>query len=301
MSEVWNFAMAIFENSEISTATRYLQGTHRRVAYFARIIVAAGLLLMVPSASQAADLHEMFDANEKHGAGKVDHSAWGKLLGMFLHRGDDRLNRFDYEGLKKSDLPALRAYLQKLANVNPAGLTKPEQFAFWTNLYNAKTVEIVTTHYPVSSIRDIKLSFNPFAGPWKAKVVKVRGQRLSLDDIEHRILRPVWNDPRVHYAVNCASVGCPNLASKAYTGERLEMMLNEGARAYVNSSRGVHLEDKRLVISSLYDWYGPDFGRTSTQILGHIARYAKAPLAKRLKRAGGIDGYAYDWMLNDKK
>lgn len=264
------------------------------------ILLAFGLFAPVHDV-QAAALHEIFNAHHKHGTKSVDHSAWGALLEKYLSTDKDGLNRFDYAGMKASGADALGRYVRKLEKTDPATLTPSEQFAFWTNLYNAKTVEIVTTHYPVSSIRDIRLSLNPFAGPWQAKVVRVAGQELSLDDIEHKILRPVWKDPRIHYAVNCASVGCPNLLKQPFTGKKLEPMLEQAARAYVNSTRGARIQDSKLVVSSLYDWYADDFGRNTTEIIAHIKRYADGKLAGRLENISEIDDYAYDWMLNDRK
>lgn len=263
----------------------------------------AGIMLIfaATSISQAAELREIFNAHEKNGAQTVDHSAWGAVLEKYLSTDKDGLNRFDYAGMKASGADALGRYLRKLEKTDPSTLTPSEQFAFWTNLYNAKTVEIVTAHYPVASIRDIKLSLNPFAGPWRAKVVHVADQELSLDDIEHKILRPVWKDPRIHYAVNCASVGCPNLLKQPFTGKKLEPMLEQAARAYVNSARGARIQDSKLVVSSLYDWYADDFGRNTTEILAHIRRYADGKLAGRLENTSDIDDYAYDWMLNDRK
>jgi hypothetical protein len=118
---------------------------------------------------------------------------------------------------------ALKDYISTLVAVDPATLNRSEQFALLANLYNAKTIDIVLENYPVKSIKDISLGGGLFAaftgGPWKAKVLKMKGVALSLDDIEHGILRPTFRDPRVHYAVNCASVGCPNLGTEAFTGE----------------------------------------------------------------------------------
>lgn len=275
-----------------------------KIGFWTRICsLLAGIMLIFAATgvSQAAELREIFNAHEKNGAQTFDHSDWGALLEKYLRPGEDGLNRFDYAGLKKSSLGPLRSYVKKLEGVDPARLTPPEQFAFWTNLYNAKTVEIVAGRYPVESIRDIKLSLNPFTGPWQAKVVRVSGQGLSLDDIEHRILRPVWKDPRIHYAVNCASVGCPNLAAIPYSGEKLEAMLEKAARDYINSPRGAHFQGNELVVSSLYDWYNDDFGRNEAEIMAHITRYAEPALAKRLQERRKFDDYAYDWLLNDSK
>ncbi|MFQ5625351.1 MAG: DUF547 domain-containing protein [Methyloligellaceae bacterium] len=260
-------------------------------------------LLAWAGAASAKELHERFAAYDVRSAQRVDHSAWNRLLRKYLHKGKDNLglNRFDYAGLNAGGMAGLKKYLSYLQSVDVSRLSRPEQFAFWTNLYNAKTVEIVAAHYPVHSIRDIRLSGLFVPGPWGEKVVTVSGVRLSLDNIEHGILRPIWRDPRIHYAANCASVGCPNLLPRAYSGASLEQMLDEAARAYINSPRGVRFNGSRVVVSSLYDWYAADFGGSVESVLAHLRKYAEPALAKRISRVTRFAGYDYNWTLNDKQ
>lgn len=286
-------AAVFWHGIRLSAASAWRTGLVATAILFA---LFAGLPVL-----QADELRETFDAHSRHGNATVDHSAWDLILEQYVRPGEDGLNRVDYASLKRDGLDKVKDYIGRLEAIDPARLTVDEQFAFWVNLYNAKTAAIVARHYPVDSIRDIRLSLNPFSGPWKAAVTTVAGQKLSLDDIEHGILRPVWKDPRIHYAVNCASIGCPNLAVRAYTGSRLEEMLDRAAKAYVNSPRGAQFNDGRLSVSSLYEWYASDFGKNPTEILAHIGRYAKAPLAELLRNANQIDSYHYDWMLNDAK
>ena len=137
-------------------------------------------------------------------------------------------------------------------------------------------------------------------GPWDKELVAVEGERVSLNDIEHRILRPIWRDPRIHYAVNCASVGCPNLYAEAFTGDRLEAQLDSAARAYVNNPRAARVEDGKLVVSSLYIWFGEDFGGDDRAIIAHLKRYADQPLTERLGGLKAIADHDYDWELNDQ-
>src|SRR5262249_29757114 len=179
-------------------------------------------------------------------------------------------------------------------------LDRREQFAYWVNLYNAATLRIVLDHYPVKSIRDISLGGALFqVGPWGAKVVTVKGERLSLDDIEHRILRPLWRDARVHYVVNCASIGCPDMPPAPLTGANAEAVLETAARGYINHPRGALTQNGRLVVSSLYRWYREDFGGSDAGVLAHLRRYALPPLAAEFSRVSAIDRYEYDWSLND--
>ncbi len=235
----------------------------------------------------------------------VDHSAWDDLLKTYVKPLPDGLNRVDYTAFKQDGHAALKAYIKGLEAVDPTTLDRPEQFALLANLYNAKTVDIVLDHYPVSSIKDISLGGSLLGvltgGPWKAKVLKLNGVDLSLDDIEHGMLRPVFKDPRVHYAVNCASVGCPNLATEAFTGARLESQLDAAARAYVNNPRGADPNRDGLVVSSIYNWYQKDFGGSEQGVIAHIKAYADPALAQKLARTTSIADYHYDWSLNDVK
>ena len=123
---------------------------------------------------------------------------------------------------------------------------------------------------------------------------------MSLDDIEHETMRPTFRDPRVHYAVNCASIGCPNLRPRAWRAETLERDLDDAASAYINHPRGVTvLPDGRLRVSSIYSWFSEDFGSTEAAIIAHLRSHAAAPLAARLTERTAIAGDAYDWALND--
>lgn len=255
--------------------------------------------------AQAADVAKIFAAHATSGGETVDHGAWDKLLKTYVKPDSNGLNRVDYAKFKASGHDALKAYLATLSKVDPAKLGKNEQFAFWANLYNAKTVEIVLSKYPVKSIKKISLGGSFFAsltgGPWKAKVLKVKGTKLSLDDIEHGILRPVFKDPRVHYAVNCASVGCPNLGTEAFTGAKLEEQLNKGAATYINSPRGFKVNGNRITASSIYKWFRKDFGGSEAGVLKHAAKYAAPALKSKLQSTGSIYSYDYDWNLNDVK
>ena len=276
-------------------------GTVRPAAHVIVGLLFALALLAWAGAASAKELHERFAAYDARSSMRVDHAAWNRLLKAHVHESKDGLNRFDYAGLNAGGIAGLKKYLSYLQSVDPAALSRDEQFAYWINLYNAKTVEIVAAHYPVRSIRDIRLSGVFVSGPWREKVVKVSGVRLSLDNIEHGILRPIWRDPRIHYAANCASVGCPNLLPRAYSGASLEHMLDEAARAYINSPRGVRFNGSRVVVSSLYDWYAADFGGSVESVLAHLRNYAEPALAKRISRVTGFAGYDYNWNLNDKQ
>jgi hypothetical protein len=225
--------------------------------------------------------------------------AWDSLLAKYVRAGSDGLNRVDYAGWKANagDMAALNSVVGAFAAMPISSFAKPDQFCVWANLYNALTVQVVLSRYPVRSIRDIKA--NPLAmGPWKDKRISVEGARLSLDDIEHNILRKQWREPRVHYSVNCASIGCPNLMRRGWRSESLEADLTNAARAFVNSPRGVTVARAGQVrVSSIYQWFKVDFGNNDAGVLAHLRQYAAAPLAAQLTGAR-IVGYDYDWAIN---
>ena len=164
---------------------------------------------------------------------------------------------------------------------------------------------IVLDKYPVKSIKDISLGGGLVTlvtgGPWKAKIMKVGGQEISLDDIEHGVLRPVHKDPRVHYAVNCASFGCPNLGTEALTGAKLDAQLDAAAKAFVNHPRGIKVEDGKATASSIYTWFQKDFGGTDKGVLDHVRKYAGPELKAKLEKVTSIAGYDYDWSINEAK
>jgi len=281
---------------------RFLEG-------MAAVFLAVGAVALT-ALPASADATRKFSKFAKRSAKVVDHRAWDKLLKAYVVVGGNGLNRVRYRAFKGGGHGALKAYVKALEAVRPATLARPEQFAYWVNLYNAKTIDVVLDAYPVKSIREISIKGGLLGflkksvgkgGPWKAKVMKVEGEELSLDDIEHGILRPIFKDPRVHYAVNCASVGCPNLQTSAFAGAKLDAMLEAGAKAYVNSWRGFQARDGKIYASSIYNWFKADFGGNAKGVLRHAAKYAAPKLKAKLAAAGGIADYGYDWGLNDAK
>jgi hypothetical protein len=267
------------------------------------ILVTVGLLLFTSSlmAAPKADLWPRWESHDPSSSVVVDHSAWDRFLNRYLITDHPSgINRLRYGDVTAKDRQELGSYIDSLQGTPVSRLNRDEQMAYWINLYNAVTVKVILDHYPVSSITKIDLSSGLFSrGPWDAKLLEVEGEEVSLNDIEHRILRPIWQDPRVHYAVNCASIGCPNLQNLAYTAANLEVLLEKGAREYINHPRGASFQGKKLVLSSIYDWFQEDFGGSEEGVLRHLRRYAAAELAGRLDGYSGRIDYAYDWSLNE--
>ena len=240
----------------------------------------------------------MWNASDESSTATIDHGPWQRLLDAHLQEHESGINRFDYGGLKANaeHRGKLSSYLLGLTGLDPRRYSRNEQKAYWINLYNALTVDVIVGRYPVDSIRDIKSGlFTP--GPWKLELIAIGGRKLTLDDIEHGILRPIWRDPRIHYAVNCASMGCPNLAPEAYRSDNLERLLEKGARDYVNHPRGMSVQDGDLVLSSLYEWFKVDFGDTDAGVFAHLRRYCTPDNAEMLEGRDDFDD-RYDWALN---
>lgn len=233
------------------------------------------------------------------GGPKADHGPWERILTAYVIAAPSGVNLFDYGSVTQDDSAALDGYIASLSRFPVSQAARREQLAFWINLYNALTVRVVLDHYPVDSIRDIDISGVFVDGPWKKALVTVEGKELSLDDIEHGILRPEWRDPLIHYGVNCAAISCPNLSGHAYTGAAVRRQLTQAARDYVNSRRGVRVRGGQLEVSSIYVWYATDFGADDMEIIDHLRAYAAPELARELVGIARIAGDDYDWSLND--
>ncbi len=280
---------------------------HRVLAPLLALLVALLCVGAAPvRAAPSADLWEQWTVHDPSSQETIDHSAWDRFLKSYVVVGDDGIARVAYRWVTEADASALDAYIGRLEATPISRFSRAEQRAFWINLYNALTVHLVVQHYPVDSILDIDLTGGFFDslfgdGPWRRKLAVVEAIELSLDDIEHRILRPIWTDPRLHYALNCAALGCPNLQREAFTASNAERLLEDGARTYVNHPRAVAIIDGDLVVSSLYLWYEADFGGDEVSVIAHLRRYAGAELSRALVGRTDIDDDRYDWKLNDMR
>ncbi len=230
----------------------------------------------------------------------VNHEPWARFLRRYLAVDPSGPNRVRYGAVDDTDRAALDGYLEGLEATAVTGLARPEQLAFWLNLYNALTVAVVLDHYPVESIRDITFGRRAGAGPWREKLVTVEGRSLSLDDVEHGIVRPIFDEPRIHYAVNCAAVGCPDLQPEPFRADGVEAQLDRAAGLFVNDPRGVAVTAAgEVVASSIYNWFRDDFGGSEAAVLAHLRAHAAPDLRRLLEGVNRIDRYAYDWRLND--
>ena len=228
----------------------------------------------------------------------VDHSPWGELLERYLDDGHPSgVSRFDYAAVSDADARRLDGYIEGLAAVPVARLTPAQQQAYWINLYNALTVRLILENPEVDSIRQIRDGLFSI-GPWNREVVTIAGTALTLNDIEHRILRPLYGDARVHFAVNCASIGCPDLQREPFTADNLDALMNSATRAYLAHPRGLSVDGDILRLSTIFKWFAEDFGDNREAVLVWLSQYAPTASADVVEAWSGRISYDYDWALN---
>lgn len=266
-----------------------------------RLLLGLGLLMSLPVSAGIIPDSEAWErwrpAAETRQI-EVDHSAWGMVLATYVV--DDHpsgINRFDYASVTVEDRALLDGYIEHLAAQQVSTLTRAQQQAYWVNLYNALTVQLILDNPDVSSIRKIKNGFFSI-GPWSRDIIQVEGVVLTLNDIEHRILRPLYEDARVHFAVNCASLGCPNLQAVPFTADNLDELYERGARAFINHPRGATVDGDLITLSSIFKWFKDDFGDSRSERLAWLSHFAEPDLAAQLSDWEGRVRYDYDWKLN---
>jgi hypothetical protein len=223
-------------------------------------------------------------------AAPVDASLYAELLSQHLRNG-----AVSYAGLK-ADEARLDRYLKQLEQADPEAMGRDDQFAFYINAYNAWTIKLILTGYPgVKSIKDLG---SLLQSPWKKQFVRIAGKTASLDDIEHGLLRPRFKDPRVHFAINCASKSCPPLLSEPYRGEILDAQLTRATRDFLNDPVNYRLEGNRFWVSSIFKWFAEDF---KGDVIGFYRQQAQGALKARLEADRDrieLHYLDYDWSLN---
>jgi hypothetical protein len=232
--------------------------------------------------------------------GRVDHAAWSKLLAKYV----DAEGLVDYKRWKAQDQPALDRYLQGLTKVDPAKLAdKPERIAFWINAYNALTIKGMLKFHPTPSIKKHTSVLWGFHF-WDDVRITVAGKERSLDHIEHAILRKM-DEPRMHFAIVCASIGCPRLRRAAYTGPQLEKQLAAGAREFFASRSYFQIDAGSTTVkaSHILKWFREDFGGTDANIFAFARRWTTDPARLALLARPGLtlEFLEYDWGINEQK
>jgi hypothetical protein len=214
---------------------------------------------------------------------KADHSAFNDLLTKYVSSS----GVVNYKGIK-SEIGKLDTYLNELETKTVGSdWTRNEKLAYWINAYNAFTIKLILDNYPVNSIQDI-------AGgkPWDKKWIKLGSETYSLNQIENEIIRPQFNEPRIHFAVNCAAQSCPPLGNRAFTAENLNSLLEKQTRSFINNSKFNKISSTSAKVSKIFDWYGQDFGDLKT----YLNKYSATQIAASTK----IEYNDYNWSLNNQ-
>ena len=229
-----------------------------------------------------------FDSNSQ----PISHAVFDSLLRQHVNEA----GLVDYEGFIQ-DSVQFKQYLQLLSKHHPndQNWTREERIAYWINAYNAFTIKLIMDHYPVASIKDIKNGI-PFVNTvWDIKFINIEGAEYDLNNIEHGILRPKYEEPRIHFAVNCASISCPKLQRFAYTGEKLDEQLNEAARDFLIDPDKNKISTDKLVLSKILNWYWGDFKDQYDSRAELVNKYVDEV---RVNPDAEVDFLDYDWGLN---
>ena len=232
---------------------------------------------------------------------RIDHRSWNALLGKYVNTK----GQVNYAGWKASqaDSQALEAYINQLSTASTTqNAARENKMAYWINAYNAVTVKGILQEYPTTSIRNFT-SENGGYNIWKNLLLNVGGGQISLEAIENNVLRPM-GDPRIHFAVVCASIGCPRLLNEAYVGETLNNQLNKNALDFFSHPQNFQFDQSRGVIklSSILKWYGGDFGPDQRTQLRTIAPFLPTEVAKVAANSGtvSVSYLDYNWNINEQ-
>ncbi|MBT4679138.1 MAG: DUF547 domain-containing protein [Flavobacterium sp.] len=214
------------------------------------------------------------------------------IFDSLLQKNVDKTGRVDYQSLKNNET-LLDNYLAYIQNNEPTKeWSSNKKKAFWINTYNAYTIKIILNNYPLKSIRDIKIDGKT---AWKIPFVKIGQKRYTLDQIEHKILRKKFNDPRIHVGINCASVSCPRLWNFAFTEDNIASSLDNLMKVFINDTTRNKISKNNVALSEIFNWFSKDFIKNGT-IINYLNTYA----AIKISEKASIKYLTYDWSLNKK-
>jgi len=225
----------------------------------------------------------------------ITHETWDSLLKA--HITDEGL--VEYTGFQE-DRKKLDTYLQNLSahHPNDKNWSKEEQLVYWMNAYNAYTVQLILDHYPLESIKDVvsgpSIAF--ISSPWDIKFIDIEGAKYDLGNIEHNFLRKRFEEPRIHFGINCASISCPNLPKFAFTAKKVYEQLDELARLFINNPSKNKISSDEVEFSKVFKWFRGDFEKNGT-LIEFINQYAET----KINTNAEVDYLAYDWNLNEAK
>lgn len=220
----------------------------------------------------------------------MEHHDWTTLL----QRHVTQTGQVNYNGFIKDSI-LLQNYLNDLTEHPPGNnWIENEQLAYWINAYNAFTVKLIVEHYPLKSIKDIVDGLPMINSPWDIKFFKIGTTNFDLNTIEHEVLRKKFNEPRIHFAINCASVSCPKLRNEAFTAELLDLQLDDQAKEFINNPKKNIISKNELQLSKIFDWFKSDFTKTQP-LQSYLQSFTEVEIADNHK----IKYIDYDWNLNE--
>jgi hypothetical protein len=235
-------------------------------------------------------------------AAPPDYSVWGQLLSKYY----DPVQGMNYKALKANDKKALDDLRRQMGTVDVQTLSRPDQLAYWINLYNINVVGIVVDNYPVASIRDISTDPIVRLNVFKKDSVQTKKGAISLNDVENEKIRDGFKDPRIHFAINCAARSCPPIRPEPYEGAKISDQLDDQVRKFLNGPHGARLakDGGELVVhvTKIMDWFSDDFNKWAGGQVAFLKRYVSGDKRKMMDAAGNqidLEFDDYDWKLND--
>ena len=286
MFDVW----VIFSQTRVGC----LQEWRKKMA--SKLVVAIVMMAILQTVSPlvlAKDIRGYFAQNNQASDAVVDHEEFNQFLSQRILSLEDGVNRLHYREILKDNKDVLKPYLAQMAQIEVTNYNRKEQLAYWINLYNAIVINMVLQEYPIKTIKDVK-------SPWRSKQITVENHALSLDNIEHGIIRAVFQDFRIHFAINSAAYGSGVLRQTVYTGDNLERNLEQVTKEFLSHDRGLSITGKRVQVSTIFKWYRDDFGDSDAGILALIKRYTSDAKRTQLGNRKIVRfNYKFDWQLND--
>jgi hypothetical protein len=242
-------------------------------------------------AKKDSQVWAMWNSSDESNGAIIDHSPFDGFLKTYVvSNHPSGINRFRYGDVSRRDTKLLNKYIAKMASIDPRDYRKLEQKAYWLNLYNALTLQSLLKVYPVTAVDRDKLS--------RKRRVSVAGKKLSVADIDQRILRPIWQDYKMVFGLSCAAVGCPAIHDRAFTALNTNRLLKQYAREFINHPRGLTVSKDELRVSRIFSWYRDEFGGEDRQLIRLFTHYAEDNKALYILGFSGDIEYAYDQRIN---
>lgn len=253
---------------------------------------------------QEKELWEYWKQSDEYNQNRINYEFWEYILNKYVVKRNDGLQVVKYASFTREDRIALQQYLRQLSHYPITSYSRNAQLAYWLNLYNAQTIYMVVRNYPIKSVKKLNISPGTFnGGPWDKKAFIIEGNAVSLNNIQHNILRPIFGDDKIFYGLNNGSISAALLQDKPFTAQNVETMLDRMRETFISESAGVQITEKGdLKLSSMYKWFLYDFASDEATLLDYLRKYAKGSRKSQLEEFNLEKNkiiYSYNWKLND--